>query len=847
MTLTPKVYAAFGQSPVGFDPTVATWTDISPDVLHESGVQVTRGRADESSNVEAAQLAFTLKNESGAYTPGFQGGANWPNVVRGLPVKIDFFGLNYLENPDIEAGTTGWGPTAFGWDTATLAQSATYAHGGTNSLRVTFPASVTGTAGAIQVVYGLVPGQVYTFSAYVRSDTGNPDFAAVCYGVTGGSTVTTKNAFTRCTVTFTATTDFHFVGVVNASAYTAGKLFYIDDCQLEAGSAATTFTTDGNGAHSRAVCFVDEFDVQWPGLSRSWSTVGVTASGVMRRLAQTSPLRSTLSQELLALNPLWYYPCDDPSGAASLADISGNGGKSITVPWTLGVDSDVSLPGMEGEPVPNVSSGAASTVSPGVAVTGTDRTFICWYRTDVTPASNIVEIFSLGTVSGTDTTWEAHTAALGDPGGYGLGAPTGNPTADGTWHQVAITSDSTNYYIYIDGALGSTSTRVSGDYAPTLTRFRLGAGFADIQRIAHVAGFDEALTAGQILNLYNAAATGFAGDTIDARIIRLAGYEGETATPDASLVTLGAQRSLDQTALDLMRTSAISDNGYLYETINGAVDYQPGSARWLFAESTAYLTLDGTTSQIRDLAPVFDDQKLTNRATVTSNAGVGSAENTRSIAAYGARGLDRDTLNASAAYNQRHAEWLANVQAEILAARSDARPRVPQITFLLHANTGLMDQWFASDPLGKRLTVNNPPPQMLGPVELVIEGYTETITNTEYVVVLNCSPMYPAQVVGSNARTRVHPKVGTNTLTSTITNSATSLQVSIASGPLWTVSGGQFPLDIDIDGESITVTAISGGSSPQTFTVTRGSNGTTAKAHTAGAEVALWSRHVIPL
>ena len=67
----------------------------------------------------------------------------------------------------------------------------------------------------------------------------------------------------------------------------------------------------------------------------------------------------------------------------------------------------------------------------------------------------------------------------------------------------------------------------------------------------------------------------------------------------------------------------------------------------------------------------------------------------------------------------------------------------------------------------------------------------------------------------------------------------TSLSVSTSTGPVWTTNAGHVPFDINIGGERMTVTAISGATSPQTFTVTRAVNGV-EKHHSAGASVRLW-------
>lgn len=79
--------------------------------------------------------------------------------------------------------------------------------------------------------------------------------------------------------------------------------------------------------------------------------------------------------------------------------------------------------------------------------------------------------------------------------------------------------------------------------------------------------------------------------------------------------------------------------------------------------------------------------------------------------------------------------------------------------------------------------------------------------------------------------------------------------VSVASTntllPLWTTSGGAFPFDVAVSpqgsgGERMTVTAISGGSSPQSFTVARGVNGVAAALPT-GRDVRLWQPSIVSL
>lgn len=62
--------------------------------------------------------------------------------------------------------------------------------------------------------------------------------------------------------------------------------------------------------------------------------------------------------------------------------------------------------------------------------------------------------------------------------------------------------------------------------------------------------------------------------------------------------------------------------------------------------------------------------------------------------------------------------------------------------------------------------------------------------------------------------------------------------LSFVAGPLWTTAPGDVPFDVLVGGERVTVTAISGTASPQTFTAVRSVNGI-SKAHAAGTDLRL--------
>ena len=129
------------------------------------------------------------------------------------------------------------------------------------------------------------------------------------------------------------------------------------------------------------------------------------------------------------------------------------------------------------------------------------------------------------------------------------------------------------------------------------------------------------------------------------------------------------------------------------------------------------------------------------------------------------------------------------------------------------------------------------------PVDQLAFQVTEQLGGFHYAMEFNAVPESPYEV--AFAGTARADTAGSQLHTS-YSSSATSFSVDVTAGNLWTTSGGDVPFDINVAGERITVTAISGSSSPQTFTVTRSVNGV-VKAQAADAPVGLWNIPVAAL
>jgi hypothetical protein len=123
----------------------------------------------------------------------------------------------------------------------------------------------------------------------------------------------------------------------------------------------------------------------------------------------------------------------------------------------------------------------------------------------------------------------------------------------------------------------------------------------------------------------------------------------------------------------------------------------------------------------------------------------------------------------------------------------------------------------------------------------LIQGSTEVLTAKSWLITYNCSPASPYDILIWDDAVMGRWDSDASTLhDATLTSGAASFQVDTAAGsPLWTTAGGDFPFDIIMSGERITVTSITGSTSPQTFNVTRAVNNI-AKAHVAGETVSLF-------
>jgi hypothetical protein len=138
--------------------------------------------------------------------------------------------------------------------------------------------------------------------------------------------------------------------------------------------------------------------------------------------------------------------------------------------------------------------------------------------------------------------------------------------------------------------------------------------------------------------------------------------------------------------------------------------------------------------------------------------------------------------------------------------------------------------------IGDRITVTNPKIGVtFDTISQIVQGYTETLNVFEHTITFNTSPETPYRLAQVSATPAYKVDTTTSTLVSGVTSTATTLSVANIN-EAWTTDPTQMPIPITVAGELMNVTAVSGTSSPQTFTVTRSVN-RVVKAQLAGAKV----------
>lgn len=638
---------------------------------------------------------------------------------------------------------------------------------------------------------------------------------------------------------------------------------------------------DGLGGKSYRVWGeVADWAVDWETSGNDvWATIAV--NGPLMRLAQgPAPERSIIYRavtepDLTGL--VAYWPCEDPTGSTSIASALTNGS---AMTWT-GTPTLAAYDGFgASDPLPTLTG---ASLDGGVAKY--DTSSVTQYQMRHLLAVPAAGFTNLDVISRIAVNQGAYNLAYLDvhyndpPGGLGSFGGRGTLTLLFKDGDEADIGSSISLTLDVRGRRLRVSVEASNSgsaLAVTLRVLDVDTGITDsgsfslpshqVTRVTGVSMAPDTLAgdAGVI-----AAAVGHitvqttvtdiedigraiqpAGEAAGRRIQRVCAEDGVVLDWIGDLddtVAMGPQPRSN--LLALVQEACLADGGLLFE--NRAVMGLGYRTRASLYNQDAALVLSYPGFNLAETpVPVDDDRTTQNVLTVTVNGVSATYEETdgplgtAAIGKYGeTSGLTLNLASTDTATLLDHAAWRVHLGTV-------DESRFPRISVNL-AHTSItpdMRRAILGLRLGDRVQITDPP-DWLPPdtIDQLVLGMEETITRFEHRLSFVCAPASPYSSIAVLEATGARLDID-SVLSTAVSSGATSLTVEPAPGEvlLWSTAAGDVPFDIRVGGEVMTVTAVSGASSPQTLTVTRSVNGV-VKAQTAGTPISLATPTYLPL
>lgn len=538
----------------------------------------------------------------------------------------------------------------------------------------------------------------------------------------------------------------------------------------------------------RFMGYIDSCSVVWPDGGEKMSQLSVTAASRRARLGQTAPLTSAIRAAYLATGPNAYWPMDedaeftDIGGQQIFRDITNDAavrrqnqilGSFATTDALIPVVRDgtvgpvdeeslVRLPlttdagtvslfahYVGGGGVTSVNSAGAMTFETVARIIPRDGEVVVTVMDLLMP--NLGSEFFMAAAGTDPNTFIAASMYVQDPV---TGAITEDHTTfdvtgynpalfaiatDGELHHWAVTLNGTAAIFYFDGAAVGTMT-MSAPITRKYTAVALGSDTYNANVwVGHAAVTDRALTAAEILA--HAAAATSASETIEERVVRVAGRIGVPAAEidvESSIAALvGPQPEAGQSASGVLDDLATSTGGVLYDTRAGHLAMQARNHRYNAAST---FTLSAAAQQIEPDLTVVDDHRYTKNVIEYSRSGSDATPSKitdeTSRAAFGDFNPGAYTVISA---SDTEVEAFAQ---NLLARYADPSPRVSQITVdVMDLPTEDLRGGVLNADIGTRFELASLPLQIPSdPTFVFFEGATETVSMSGHTLQINTTP-----------------------------------------------------------------------------------------------------------
>lgn len=602
----------------------------------------------------------------------------------------------------------------------------------------------------------------------------------------------------------------------------------------------------------------------WP---EDWDTtdtdvwVDIEAAGILRRLNQgTTALRSTMYRGLTSAattTPVAYWPCEDMSQATSVASALGGSPMKLIGSPNLGADTGFACSAA----LPTMNGGSLVGTIPTYTVTGESQVrFLVYLPTAPPDGTQLIKVRATG---GTIPYWAVTYGTGGtlqlrglDTDGLTVLVASGSIAFGIDDVRVRVSMELTQNGANVDWRLSTVNATtgveagVSNTFATQtvgrLTAVTVCPGQTITDGVFGHISVQSDVTSAQDLD---GQVTAFLGEQAPSRINRLCGEEGISFAFVSANTGDPMGPQLPAKFLDLIQECVDVDQGILFERETAlGLAYRPRAGMY---NQAAALTLSYPGNQLSAIPrPVPDDQNVRNQVTASRPSG----SNATSSLETGALSIlppplgvgvypDSPTLNVEADTDlQQHAAWRVHLGTV-------DEPRYPAISVnLAHPAVAPLRDSVLRMLFGRRLVVTSPPSRLGGDISQLCIGIQETLTKFEHRLTFVCQPESPYRVATLDDTVYGRLDTSGSTLAGDMTPTSTSVLVATTGQP-WVstaVNPAEFPFDVTVDGEQMTVTAITSTTSPQTFTVTRSVNGV-VKTHQVGADLRLTHPMILAL
>jgi hypothetical protein len=641
----------------------------------------------------------------------------------------------------------------------------------------------------------------------------------------------------------------------------------------ESGTSAASLTYAYDDLEIRSVRFYGEaaeFLPQWDESHRvRW--VDFTASDLTRRMGSASNRRAKSAiQRYVELNPVQpvaYWPLDDGQlstvgkvavGSGFPAIINFPSSSGLTTNFTPGLAFGTGDLAPWLNPTGKIEHGTFTRCAPNPAFSGDWTVHALLRFVGRYEGAALFDSFNFGSLTLPAGFWsvlfdsQAQQILVTRPDTGATLSTINTVVFDDALHHAGFRTvqngGNVDWTLFIDGAVAASGT-AAGLTNPTHTRtvFSQGAfgGSDDIRAriVGHVVIY--AGSGPPVAEVYDAM-LGHPGERAGRRAERICAEEG---IPFAYVGDLDDTEPMgpqfQDTVLDALNECAETDRALLIAS-RSSTGFVFCTYRSLTQPEV--LVLDYAAGHVaRPFRPVRDDKDVANLITVRRRAGGEvTVEQVSGPLNTGDPGLDPDAAgvnDAAVDVNTASEDQLASLGQRELARGTVPGDRYPTVRINLRApevSAAKQAEVLGADADDRLVIQNLAAAKIFDAVDQVARGYSEVFRHVNgHEVSLDVASYEPYRTFtldtdrfDTDGSTLAADKAAGAALPYT-------LSVATAAGSsLWTTVGAEFPLDVMIKGQRLTVSGVSGGASPQTFTVSARANGVD-KAQSAGAKVSL--------